>query len=103
VRRPPILGERSQERKVTKNESTTGEPPALENLPEDVQQAMARARRATEELPPLEELAALQEAMLGLAEMSAVVGRLRRRPCEGDEPGEDPAEKRSEAGDGKDD
>jgi hypothetical protein len=93
VRRPPILEERSQERQVTNNESTTAEHPDLENLPEDVQQAMARARRATEELPPLEELAALQEAMLGLAEMSALVGRLREGPGEDGEPGEEPAEK----------
>jgi hypothetical protein len=115
VRRPPILGERSQERQVKNNESTTAEPPDLEGLPEDVQQAMARARRATEELPPLEELAALQEAMLGLAEMSALVGRLRKGPGGEEESVEEPAEKpgstrgsacpekRSEAGDGKDD
>ncbi len=100
---------------MTNNESTTAEPPDLENLPEDVQQAMARARRATEELPPLEELAALQEAMLGLAEMSALVGRLREGPGGEEEPGEEPAEKtgltdgnvrlekRSEAGDRQDD
>lgn len=114
-RRPLILEERRQERKVTKSKSTTAEPPDLESLPEDVEQAMARARKATEELPPLEELAALQEAMLGLAGMSALVGRLRRGPRQEDESGEEPAEedsstresvrpeKRSEAGDRKDD
>lgn len=72
-----MVQERGQEREVTKNESPRPEVPDLENLPEEVQKAMARARKATEELPPLEELAALQEAMFGLAEMSAVVGRLR--------------------------
>jgi hypothetical protein len=115
VRRPPILEERSQERQVTNNESTTAGSPDLENLPEDVQQAMARARRATKELPPLEELAALQEAMLGLAEMSALLGRLRGGPGGEEESGEDAAEKPdstdrsvrprklSEAGDRQDD
>ncbi len=78
---------------MTKNESSTAEPPDLENLPQDVQEALARARKATEELPPLEELAALQEAMLGLAGMSAVVGRLRWGACGEGESGEEPAQK----------
>ena len=80
------MGERGA---VTNDETPRAELPDLEDLPEDVQKAMARARRATEELPPLEELAALQEAMLGLAEMSAVVGRMRPSPRE-DEAGEKP-------------
>ena len=41
-------------------------------------QAQARLRGAMEELPPLEELAALQEAMVGLAQMGAVLRVLRR-------------------------
>jgi hypothetical protein len=88
-----ILEERSQEREVTKNESPRGEVPDLEDLPQDVQQALARARKATEESPPLEELADLQEAMLGLAEMSAVVGRMRLASEQGRESGEEPGQK----------
>ena len=38
---------------------------------------------ATEELPPLDELAAVLEAMAGLAQMGAVVQSLRKA-CEGD-------------------
>jgi hypothetical protein len=62
-------------------------------VPEELEEALARARRATEELPPLEELAALQEAMIGLAEMGALLdgmglgyrraGECRERPVEG--------------------
>ena len=44
---------------------------------EQLAQAMTEARKATEDLPPLEELAALQEAMAGLAQMGAVMGRMR--------------------------
>ena len=39
---------------------------------------LARVRGATEEMPPLDELAALQEAMAGLAQMGAVLQSLRR-------------------------
>lgn len=47
-----------------------------------MEEALARARKATEEVPPLEELAGLQEAMTGLAEMGALLERMRLA-CEG--------------------
>jgi hypothetical protein len=78
---------------MRKDESTMAEHPDLDDMPEDVQQAMARARKATEELPPLEELAVLQEAMLGLAEMSAVVGRMRLAAEEKMNSGEEPEQR----------
>ena len=53
------------------------QPLDFERLPEDLEEALTQARRATEDLPPLEELAALQEAMAGLAQMGAVMGRMR--------------------------
>jgi hypothetical protein len=62
--------------------------PELGTVPEELSSALARARRATEELPPLEELAALQEAMIGLAEMGSLLdgmGLQYRRTGEGRE------------------
>jgi hypothetical protein len=65
--------------------------PELEGVPEEMAEALARARRATEELPPLEELVALQEAMTGLAEMGALLDGIRlacerrEKPAEGPE------------------
>ena len=50
----------------------------LDGVLEQLAQAMTEARKATEDhLPPLEELAALQEAMAGLAQMGAVMGKMR--------------------------
>ena len=49
-------------------------------------------RGATEELPPLDELAALQEAMAGLAQMGAVLQSLRRTPRENIQAEEKPAD-----------
>jgi hypothetical protein len=89
---PSILG-RNEERQVTKDDSLRYKVPELEDLPYDVQEALVRARKATEELPPLEELAALEEAMLGLAEMSAVVGRMRLASRRETGSGEELAEK----------
>jgi hypothetical protein len=89
--RPSILGG-NKERDVTKDESLRYKVPELEDLPEDVQQALARVRQATEELPPLEELAVLQETMLGLAEVSAMVGRMRLASRQERESGEEPAQ-----------
>ena len=79
---------------MTNDELEEEQPPVLERLPEDLEDALTWARRATEELPPLEELAALQEAMAGLAQMGALMGRMRAA-SQGDEesvenPGEDP-------------
>jgi hypothetical protein len=51
--------------------------PELGSIPEEMEEALARISRATEELPPLEELAALQEAMTGLAEMGALLEGMR--------------------------
>ena len=48
---------------MTNDELEEEQPPVFERLPED--------------LPPLEELVALQEAMAGLAQMGAVMGRMR--------------------------
>ena len=59
------------------------EAPELERLSEELEEALARVHGATEELPPLDELAAVLEAMAGLAQMGAVVQSLRKA-CEGD-------------------
>jgi hypothetical protein len=77
---------------VTNEESPRLGIPDLGDLSEDVQQALARARKATEELPPLEELAALQEAMLGLAEMGALLNGMRLASQGADEAAEKPPE-----------
>ena len=79
---------------MTSDELEEEQPPVFERLPEDLEEALAQARRATEDLPPLEELVALQEAMAGLAQMGAVMGRMRAA-SQGDEesvenPGENP-------------
>jgi len=54
------------------------EAPELAHLSEELEEALARLHGATEELPPLDELAAMQEAMAGLAQVGAVVQSLRR-------------------------
>jgi hypothetical protein len=69
-----------------------GESPANEGVSEELEEALARVRGATEELPPLDELAALQEAMAGLAQMGAVLQSLRRTSREDAEAEEKPAE-----------
>jgi hypothetical protein len=51
--------------------------PDPERLAEEMEKAIAQARKATAELPPLEELAALQEAMAGLAQMGALTEKMR--------------------------
>jgi hypothetical protein len=68
------------------------ETPELEYLSEELEEALALVHGATEELPPLDELAAVLEAMGGLAQMGAVVQSLRKA-CEGEgEAGDDPVE-----------
>lgn len=57
--------------------SLAGEVPGLDGLSEDLEQALRQVRRATEELPPLEELAGLQETMAGLSQVGSVVGRMQ--------------------------
>lgn len=75
----------------TENEAAE-EAPELAHLSEELEEALARVHGATEELPPLDELAAVLEAMAGLAQMGAVVQSLRKA-CEGDgEAGDDPVE-----------
>jgi len=69
-----------------------GESPAIEDVSEELEEALARVRGATEELPPLDELAALQEAMAGLAQMGAVLQSLRRTPRENIQAEEKPAD-----------
>jgi hypothetical protein len=81
-----------EEGAVTSEETTRAEIPDFADLPEGVREALARARKATEELPPLEELAALQEAMLGLAEMGALLTGMRVASQSADEAVEKPAE-----------
>ena len=53
------------------------EVPGLEGLCEELEQALGQVRRATEELPPLEELAMLQETMAGLAQVGSVLGQMQ--------------------------
>ena len=67
-----------------------GENAAIEDVSEDLENALDRLRGATEELPPLDELAALQEAMAGLAQMGVVLQRLRRTSGEETEAEERP-------------
>ena len=69
-----------------------GESPAIEDVSQELEDALARLRGATEELPPLDELAALQEAMAGLAQMGAVLQSLRRTSHEDAEAEEKPAD-----------
>jgi hypothetical protein len=77
---------------VTDQETPSADISDFEDLPEEVQEALARARKATEELPPLEELAALQEAMLGMAEMGALIAGMRLASQRPDNALEKPAE-----------
>ena len=63
-----------------------------ERVSQRMEEALARLRGATEELPPLDELAALQEAMAGLAQMGAVLQSLRRTPRENIQAEEKPAD-----------
>jgi len=64
---------------------------ALTELSHELEDALDRLRGATEELPPLDELAALQEAMVGLAQMGAVLRSLQRSSWEEIENEERPA------------
>ena len=64
----------------------------LGDVLEQLAEAVTDARKATEELPPLDELAALQEAMAGLAQMGAVLHSLRRTPRDNIQTEEKPAD-----------
>ncbi len=72
-------------------DSAAAEGPEGEDVWSELEDALARLRGATEELPPLVELAALQEGMAGLAQMGAVLQSLRRSSRESAESEEDPA------------
>jgi hypothetical protein len=72
--------------------SPAAEDPEFGDVSSELEEALARLRGATEELPPLDELAALQEGMAGLAQMGAVLQSLRRSPREGAEAEEKPAD-----------
>jgi len=63
---------------VTKGKSDGPEMPDLGGLTEEMEEVIARARKAMAGLPPLEELAGLQEAMAGLARMGALTEKMRR-------------------------
>jgi len=68
------------------------EAPGLEYRSEELEEALARVHGAPGELPPMNELAAVQEAMAGLAQMGAVVQSVRKA-CEGEgEAVDDPVE-----------
>jgi hypothetical protein len=62
---------------MTKAKSDEPEMSDFGDLTEEMENAMAQARKATDELPPLEELAGIQEAMAGLARMGNVVEKMR--------------------------
>ena len=74
------------------DDKLVGEHPQIDQVSEELEDAVARLRGATEELPPLDELAALQEAMAGLAQMGAVLQSLRRTSRESTEAEEEPAD-----------
>jgi len=69
-----------------------GESPAHEDVSEELEEALARVRGATKETPPLDQLAVLQEAMAGLAQMGAVLHSLRRTPRDNIQTEEKPAD-----------
>lgn len=62
---------------MTNDDCPSEGPPEVEGMSQGMEKALGRARKATEELPPLEELAALQEAMTGLSEMGALLEKMR--------------------------
>jgi hypothetical protein len=72
-----ILEWRKMERSMSTEDKAAQEAPGLERLSEELEEALARVHGATEGLPPLGELAAVLEAMAGLAQMAAVVQSLR--------------------------
>jgi hypothetical protein len=59
------------------DDSLAEEVPGLDGLSGELEQALGQVRRAIEELPPLEEVAGLQETMAGLAQVGSVVGRMQ--------------------------
>ncbi len=73
-------------------DSPAAEDPEFEDVSSELEEALDRLRGATEELPPLDELAALQEGMAGLAQMGAVLQSLRRTSREDAEAEEKPAD-----------
>ena len=64
----------------------------LEGLSLDMQQAITQARTATRDLAHLEDLVALPGAMAGLAQMGAVIGKMRAASQRVEESVENPEE-----------
>lgn len=62
---------------VPKGNSDQPEIPDLGSLGEEMEKAMAQARKAMADLPPLDELGGLQAAMAGLAGMGTVIEMMR--------------------------
>jgi hypothetical protein len=62
---------------MTKGKSNELEGTDFNGLTEEMEDAMAQARKAMEDLYPLEELSGIQEAMAGLARMGRVVEKMR--------------------------
>jgi hypothetical protein len=88
-------------KRMARRECDEPQAPELQALAEEMEGAMAQARKATTDLPPLDELAALQEAMAGLARMGALTEKIRLAAQEGEErrdEAETEVEPRSEAG-----
>ena len=62
---------------MAEGKSDEPEMPDLGGLAEEMEKAMAQVRKAVADLPPLEELAAIQEAMAGLAQMGTLTEKIR--------------------------
>ncbi len=70
---------------MIEGKSDEPEMPGFEGLAEDMEKAMAEARKAMDDLPPLEELGAVQEAMAGLAAMGTALEKMRLAAQQRDE------------------
>jgi hypothetical protein len=68
-------------------EDASDEPqiPGSDTLAEEIEEAIAQVRRGMADLPPLEELAGLQEALAGLAGMGTIIEKMRLAAQERDE------------------
>ena len=88
-----MLGRRRLELRIRDRDASPEEISEPHDVPQELEKPLARLRGATEELLPLDELAAVLEAMAGLTQIGAVVQSLRKA-CEADgqavdDPGED--------------
>jgi hypothetical protein len=87
-----ILWQTSMGWSMDSGDSPAAEDPEMEDAWSELEEALARLRGVTEELPPLDELAALQAGMAGLAQMGAILQAWRRSSRESADPGEKPAD-----------